>query len=522
MELNKDAYRALEDIVGSENISQDPAIMDSYNQVWANKNFFGEKWSTRPAAVVLPSTTEEVQAIVRACNRYDIHFKPFSSGFETQAIALENEHSITLDLKRMNRILEIDTKNMHAVVEPYVSIYRLQLELAKHGLYIGTAGAGPMTGIVASHCCHSGTGSTQVFCGALGRNVLGCEWVLPTGDVLRMGSAESGSGWFSADGPGFGLRGVLRGHSGTNGGNGVVTKCSAKLYPWYGPPEWEFKGAVPGIKQPEEVLDGYKVFIVTFPEEDDTFDALRELGQAQIAYAAMRTLGPPIGEGNDEHWAMLRDIPEEVLMAPAPSIMVLIGGNSPEELAYREKCLLTLCKARGGKPVPERNMPEALAYKCLVLMWSIGNVREILRLSTEPSATMLDGTEDMIKLERKEALKAMMPFVEKGLVMKMTPFCFHLPYENYSVGSHVEDTVGYDPYDPESLQAIKDIGTVKFNVEGPFGKFGLPYLGQGVRGSHNVWGPKYDNYHLWLHKIRSALDPKGLGDGSTYIPAVFP
>ena len=142
MALKKESYEALEDVVGPEYISQDPAIQETYNQVWGNKLVFGEKWSTRPAAVLLPGSTEEVQAIVRVCNRYKISFKPFSSGFEIMSTALASENAIILDLRRMNKILEIDVKNMHAVVEPYVSIYRLQLELAKHGLFIGAVSAG--------------------------------------------------------------------------------------------------------------------------------------------------------------------------------------------------------------------------------------------------------------------------------------------------------------------------------------------------------------------------------------------
>ena len=126
MELEKDAFRALEDVVGPEFISQDPAIMDTYNQVWGNKLVFDEKWSTRPAAVLLPETTEEVQSIVRVCNRYKVPFKPFSSGFEIVSTALESEKAIILDLRRMNRIVDIDVKNMHAVVEPYVSVYRMR------------------------------------------------------------------------------------------------------------------------------------------------------------------------------------------------------------------------------------------------------------------------------------------------------------------------------------------------------------------------------------------------------------
>ena len=192
MELPKWEYDALEDVVGAENISQDPVILDTYNQVWGNQLVFGEKWSRRPSAVLLPGSTAEVQAIVKVCNWYGIIFKPFSSGFEITSIALASDKAVMLDLKRMDKILEVDVKNMHAVVEPYVSVHRLQVELAKYGLYYGAVAAGPSAGVIASSCCHAGTGQTNVSAGAIERNVLGVEWVLPTGEVLKLGTAAGG------------------------------------------------------------------------------------------------------------------------------------------------------------------------------------------------------------------------------------------------------------------------------------------------------------------------------------------
>ena len=309
MELTEREYRALEDIIGAEYISKDLAIRDTYNQVWGNKLVFGEKWSPRPVAVLLPGNTEEVQAIVKVCNRYGIQFKPFSSGFEITAIGLVSEKGIMLDLKRMDRILEIDVKNMHAVVEPYVSVHRLQLEVAKYGLYYGAVAAGPSAGVIASSCCHAGSGQTNVFAGAIERNVLGAEWVLPTGEIIKLGTAASGDGWFSADGPGLSLRGVLRGHCGANGGHGVITKASVKLYPWYGPPELERSGEIPAQRTVKKVPDEYRVFVISFPSQDNGFDALAEVGKAEIAHSNYQIPLPPGGnlcEGNDEMWENMK------------------------------------------------------------------------------------------------------------------------------------------------------------------------------------------------------------------------
>ena len=223
MKLIADEYRALEDIVGPEYITQEPVIGESYNQVWGNKLEFGQKHISPPAAILLPSTVEEIQKIIRVCNKYGILFKALTSGFEYVAITLEKEKGILLDLRRMNRILEIDPQNMHAVVEPYVSIYKLQMEAAKYGLLTGKPGVGYSAGVIAVSCCHQEMTISQIYTSGYGRNVLGCEWVLPTGELLELGTSGKPGGWYSADGPGFSLRGILRGRSGANGGHGVIT-----------------------------------------------------------------------------------------------------------------------------------------------------------------------------------------------------------------------------------------------------------------------------------------------------------
>ena len=93
MALERDAYLALEDVVGPDFITEDTALLDTYTQCWGNRLFYDDKFATRPGAVLLPETTEEVQTIVRVCNRYGILFKPFSSGFENVSVSLADEKS---------------------------------------------------------------------------------------------------------------------------------------------------------------------------------------------------------------------------------------------------------------------------------------------------------------------------------------------------------------------------------------------------------------------------------------------
>jgi len=531
MELTDLEYKALEDIVGSENISREPAILETYNQVWGNKLVFGQKWSPRPAAVLLPGSTEEVQAIVKACNRFGIQFKPFSSGFEITAIGLVSDKAIMLDLKRMDRILEVDVKNMRAVVEPYVSVHRFQVELAKYGLYYGAIAAGPSAGVIASACCHAGSGQTNVFAGAIERNVLGAEWVLPTGDVLKLGTAASGDGWFSADGPGLSLRGVLRGHCGANGGHGVITKVSVKLYPWYGPAELERAGEIPAYRAVKQVPDEYKVFVISFPTQDNGFDALAEIGKAEIAISDYQIPLPPggnLGEGNDEMWESMKNLDEEARKMFATMVIVIIGSKSKRELEYREKYLLKIIEKFGGSLPPPLNAPMVQSGLFDASMFSFGSVRHVFRLTSDffinPCA---DASEGLIKNLHRAAKEAMGPYWNNGTILQVGSAIFHPVYENYTVGAHHEDMYMYDPYDPDSLEGTKELVSKTIDPNGKFRRLGVPCLGGGLQFEpathiHQTWGPLYDNYDVWQRKIKAALDPNNTADWGCYVPPEYP
>jgi len=122
--------------VGPENITEEPAILDTYAYQWCTeveKAARGEeptRFGYRPEAVVLPGCTGEVVAIVKICNRYGVGFKAHSTGLGVWG-AVSNPGAIQLDLRRMNRIVEINERNMYAVIEPYVTNAQLQAELIK-------------------------------------------------------------------------------------------------------------------------------------------------------------------------------------------------------------------------------------------------------------------------------------------------------------------------------------------------------------------------------------------------------
>ena len=143
MALERDAYEELEDIIGPENISADPAVLEGYSYFRGVGEVEGSDtgYYRRPAAVVLPGSTRGVQAIIRWANRRGRQLKVFTTGYGSHN-AVPNEDVILMDMRRMNRILEIDEKNMYVVVEPYVSFAQVQAEVQKRGLNCHIVGAG--------------------------------------------------------------------------------------------------------------------------------------------------------------------------------------------------------------------------------------------------------------------------------------------------------------------------------------------------------------------------------------------
>jgi len=146
MAINKEAYKALEAIVGPEYISDDPAVCEGYRSgpggYEAGCGY--ERVMTKiPGTVILPRTTEDVQKIVKVCNRYKVPYVPYSTGFYGPRSHCHVESELLVDLKRLNDF-EIDEKHFYAVVGTGVVYSPLQEEAMKRGAYVIIGGGGQM------------------------------------------------------------------------------------------------------------------------------------------------------------------------------------------------------------------------------------------------------------------------------------------------------------------------------------------------------------------------------------------
>ncbi len=183
-----------------------------------------------PDLVVMPGSTEEVSKIIRLANEYKVPVVPMGGGLVLSGLTRALKGGMILDMKRMNRITEVNPKSRYAVVEGGTSEGMLQAYLKKHHpeLKHSLPDAPPIATLAGNVCIH-GSGHLSVLGGYHSDMLNGMEVVLPTGEVVRTGSCSVSSDWFGKA-PLPDLSGLFMGWAGTTG---VVTRLGIKLYPNY-------------------------------------------------------------------------------------------------------------------------------------------------------------------------------------------------------------------------------------------------------------------------------------------------
>ncbi len=513
MPLSKNKYAAFEDVLGPENISADPVILYSY--AWRSGLLAGiDKFTPRFEAIVLPATTEEVQAVVRLCNRYNLQFKASSTGWGPYNDAA-GPGVIKIDLRRMNRILEINEENMYAVVEPYVIGAQLQAELMKRGLVCNQCGAGTNCSALPI-AAHQGIGHLSQSASYGDRNQLALEWVTPEGEIVRLGSLGSSDQWFCGDGPGPSLRGVVRGNVVPLGGLGVYTKAATKIYHWPGPPDFSIEGISPRYS-PDHIPANFSIGFYSFPSMDALDEAQRKIGESEIATelmgfnAAMASAN--MATSNEEDVRLFKEFSRYV---QGPCFMIIIAGNSDADFTYRTKVLGQVLAETGGKAIPNLLDDPKVAGGC---MWrwlrSTGSIREVFRASGCFGGEV--GGTDLFRLMANyifETGKMKGNLIDRGLVYNDGISPFTQSFEHGHFG-HGELLIRY-MQNPVTFKVLVSEFIVQANETAIRDHYGVPGHVFGD-AAHDMYGPHCSNYHLWLRQIKRQFDSKGASEGSFYI-----
>ena len=222
-----------------------------------------------PMVVVLPETTAQVAAVLAFCHREGIKVVPRGAGTSLSGGALPLGDGVLLGMAKFNRIREIDLDNRAAVVEPGVTNLAVSAAVEAEGFYYAPDPSSQIACTIGGNVAENSGGVHCLKYGVTANNVLGCELVLMTGEIVRLGGKHY-------DAAGYDLLGLVNGSEGLLG---IVTEIT-----------------VPLLKKPQTA----RAALIGFPSSEDAGACVAEIIGAGIIPGGMEMMdGPAIRAAED-------------------------------------------------------------------------------------------------------------------------------------------------------------------------------------------------------------------------------
>src|SRR3978361_66855 len=172
-----------------------------------------------PAAVALPSSAADVQAIVRLCARHSVPFVARGHGTGLSGGALPVAGGLVIALARLNRVLDVDIPNQRVTVEPGVTNLEITRQVAPFGYYYAPDPSSQQVCSIGGNVAENSGGAHCLKYGFTVHHVLALEVVLPDRELANIGSPM-------VDPPGPDLLGLFVGSEGTLG---IATKIVVRI-----------------------------------------------------------------------------------------------------------------------------------------------------------------------------------------------------------------------------------------------------------------------------------------------------
>lgn len=209
-------FAFFEKLLGKNNFITEKSELDPYASDYTEDLHF------LPSAVALPANTEEISKIVRYCSQEKIPITPRGAGTGLSGGCLPLHGGLTLSMKRMNRIIEIDERNFQARVEPGIITEEFQMAVAAKGMFYPPDPASRGSCFIGGNLAENSGGPKAAKYGVTADYVLNLQVVLPNGEII----------WTGADtlknATGYNLTQLMVGSEGTLG---IITQAVFRLLP---------------------------------------------------------------------------------------------------------------------------------------------------------------------------------------------------------------------------------------------------------------------------------------------------
>jgi glycolate oxidase len=207
--------RALQRIVPGEGVVADPAGLVPFESDGLSA------YRQTPIAVVLPETTQQVSQVLAWCQANGVKVVPRGAGTSLSGGALPLADGIVVGLSKFSRVLEVDYANRCAVVQPGVTNLGITAAVEAEGFYYAPDPSSQIACTIGGNVAENSGGVHCLKYGLTTNNLLGCEIVLMSGEIVRLGGK-------AMDADGYDLLGLV---TGSEGLLGVVTEVTVRILP---------------------------------------------------------------------------------------------------------------------------------------------------------------------------------------------------------------------------------------------------------------------------------------------------
>ena len=194
-------------------------VVEAVNEMRAFESDGLTAYRQLPLVVVLPETVAQVSRVLKYCNERNIRVVPRGAGTSLSGGALPLEDAVLLVMSRFNRILGIDYPNRTVTAQPGVTNLGITHAVEQEGFYYAPDPSSQIACSIGGNVAENSGGVHCLKYGMTTNNVLGCEIVLMSGEILRIGGK-------SAENAGYDLMGII---TGSEGLLGVITEITVRI-----------------------------------------------------------------------------------------------------------------------------------------------------------------------------------------------------------------------------------------------------------------------------------------------------
>ena len=299
-----------------------------------------------PDVVIKPGNADEISAVLKICNQLKIPVTPRGAGTGLSGGALPHLGGVLLSIERLNKIIDIDERNLQVTTEPGVITEVLQNAVKEKGLFYPPDPSSRGSCMIGGNIAENSGGPKAVKYGVVKDYVLNLEIVLPTGEILWTGANVL------KNATGYNLTQLLVGSEGTLG---IVTKAVLKLIPL---PKLDLLMLVP-FKDPVDACaavsaifqSGYIPSAMEFMERDAIEWSMRFVDNCIV----------PMDEETQAHLLIEVDGNDmDVLMKEMEGIAAIVAEFNPGEILFAEdaqqKAELWKLRRRVGEAVKSHSI----------------------------------------------------------------------------------------------------------------------------------------------------------------------